>query len=724
MGGLRVENAGRAAIKPGGAVVAATHGTWTVRYTAGIYGVDDAGHIRIAQRQVSDWQQPQLERPADSGYVTACTNAEARLELHFFPNMHERPFRRALQVTVVDGALAPGDWVEVTYGDTSGGGPGLRVQTFAELRSEFRVFVDPFGANRYVPVAEQPWLEVVAGPAARLEIMAPSDGHVGRPFEFAVRAVDAWGNTAKEFEGEVALAASLPVERLPGRTAFARRDRGVLVVSAVRPRAEGDLIITAACSKPEMAGESNTIRCHASPHKWGLYWGDLHGQSMETVGTNPAREYLRFAKEDARLDFVGHQGNDFQITREFWAELTDLMREFHEPGRFVTFLGYEWSGNTPNGGDHNVHFLGDVGDLHRSSHALLDDLSDAESDRSTLPALRETFAGREDVMLVPHVGGRRANLKFFDPALASVVEIHSSHGAFEWFGLDALRRGLQVGFICGSDVHSGKPGASRPSAGAGMEAFGVCGGLAAVYAEGLTREAIWEALKARRCYGTTGERMAVWFECNRHPMGSRLPMTKELAFKAAVRGTAPIHSLEILRAGELVFEARPRSGSRRPGRLRVTWSGADGRGRRRGTNWNGGLQLTGAAVRAVETVGFDHPDERVTSWNESAVEWLSATAGDLDGLELVIHGGRGAEVRFAAGPARFVKRLDEIGERPWRFDAGGIERRVELEWVDVEGESRAVDLSHAVEGQSGAYYLKVVQKDCQMAWTSPIYVEG
>ena len=45
-----------------------------------------------------------------------------------------------------------------------------------------------------------------------------------------------------------------------------------------------------------------------------VHWGDLHGQSGETVGTNPAETYFRYARDKAFIDIVGHQGNDFQIT--------------------------------------------------------------------------------------------------------------------------------------------------------------------------------------------------------------------------------------------------------------------------------------------------------------------------------------------------------------------------------------------------------------------------
>src|SRR4029434_7481859 len=61
------------------------------------------------------------------------------------------------------------------------------------------------------------------------------------------------------------------------------------------------------------------------------YWGDLHAQSGETVGTNPARSYFAYARDKAFVDIVGHQGNDFQITDAFWHELNRLTAEFDAP---------------------------------------------------------------------------------------------------------------------------------------------------------------------------------------------------------------------------------------------------------------------------------------------------------------------------------------------------------------------------------------------------------
>ena len=58
---------------------------------------------------------------------------------------------------------------------------------------------------------------------------------------------------------------------------------------------------------------TNPMRIEAAPVS-RHFWGDLHGQSEETIGTNTAEAYFSFARDYAFVDATGHQGNDFQIT--------------------------------------------------------------------------------------------------------------------------------------------------------------------------------------------------------------------------------------------------------------------------------------------------------------------------------------------------------------------------------------------------------------------------
>ena len=146
-----------------------------------------------------------------------------------------------------------------------------------------------------------------------------------------------------------------------------------------------------------------------------------------------------------------HQGNDFQITTAFWNHLNELTAEFNADSRFIVFPGYEWSGNTGLGGDRNVLFLEEGRRIHRSSHALVDDLSDIETDANSAEDLFEALKD-EDCVVFAHIGGRYADIKMsHDARLERAVEVHSAWGTFEWLVRDAFEEGYRAGICSNSD---------------------------------------------------------------------------------------------------------------------------------------------------------------------------------------------------------------------------------------------------------------------------------
>jgi hypothetical protein len=270
-----------------------------------------------------------------------------------------------------------------------------------------------------------------------------------------------------------------------------------------------------------------------------------------------------------------HQANDFQVTEAEWQRLRRQIGRFHADGRCVIFVGYEWSGMTPGGGDRNVMFRSDTASLHRSSHAEVDDMADAATDCFPVTELFARFRGRDDVLLIPHIGGRYADVVgFHDPTLEPVVEIYSDWGRFEWLLEDALRVGYKVGVVANSDGHKGRPGASHP----GASTFGAYGGLTCVLAESLTREAVFEAVRARRCYGVSAaQRIDVELSVNGLPMGAEGRATGPVRVIGRVAGTAPLERIDVLRGLDLVrsvsrrtrsLPTRARRATASPGRAR------------------------------------------------------------------------------------------------------------------------------------------------------------
>lgn len=710
---------GYAAISPPGNVVAGTWGAWTLTYTVGKLGVDDGGQVLVLAHAVSDWGSFQTDNPKGDGFVSVRTSGRARVSARIDNRRAwRRPWWRGLIITVDDGFLKEGDKVIVTLGDRSGEGRGSRAQTFDAQDFEFRFMVDAFGTGQPVRVLESPRFAVVGGPAVRLEAIAPTEVASGQAGWLQVRAKDHWGNPAVSYRGTVRFTLPEGLSGLPAGYTFTAADGGFHRFEGVRVAKPGVYRIRvrdAALPEPEAESNAIAVAAFSGPR---AFWGDFHGQSGESIGLGTVDSYFAYARGFAAIDFASHQANDFQVTRESWRAIQEAVKKYHQPGRFVSYLGYEWSGNTGNGGDHNVIYLDDDQPIYHSSHAQLDDPSDLENDRHTVRELAGVLRGGRSV-LIPHIGGRRANLDSYDPALMPAIEIYSDHGQFEWFLRDALSRGLKVGFVANSDDHLGKPGDSAPSA----DHFFVHGGLTCVYARELTRQALWEAIGSRRFYATTGERIGLRFRAGPHEMGEEISAGGPVEFAVEVAGTAGLERLELFRGLESVYRH-----SGQPGgplnRIKVIWSGAENMQRNRNTLWDGQLTVTGGRVRGARGYRFDYPTEGIRDWDANRVTWQSRTAGDEDGVILDIEELDNATLSFDTKPARFSVPLRQITGEDWVYAAGGLDRRVVLRRV-AEHYPRDLGFNwtdRQVPSGASAYWVRVLQEDGAVAWSSPIFV--
>ena len=707
---------GWAEIDPAAPVVAGSVGTWRIIYHVGRYGVDDGGVVKFAWRDVSDWAVPQFENPSAPEYATVSTTGPASLRARFEKQRYIRPWRLCVTVDVFDDSLSEGDSITLTLGDTSGGSPGSRAQTFCKDAFEFRVAVDWCGTWVYTEVPS-PKIPIISGPPHRLVVLGPSETAPDEEGWIGVKAEDVWGNPSTGYAGTVQINAG-GLTGLPETYQFQSTDRGVHRFEGVKAAKTGIYRVGAEDSESGLAAEGNPLRCVDARGTYQPFWGDLHGQSEETVGTNPVSSYFRFARESALVDFAGHQGNDFQITEAVWTEIKAQANTQYHPGRFVTFVGYEWSANTPLGGDHNVYYPGNDGPLHRSSHVLIPDKSDIDTDCTHVTELYATLRG-QDVLLLPHVGGRYANLNWHDPKLEPLIEVYSEWGEFEWFLREALEKGYRVGFTAGSDDHKGRPGAAPPGSGS----FGVYGGLTCIYAAELTREGLWEALKARRCYGTTGQRILLEVTADGQPMGAAYQANRPPQISVKVLGTAPIERVDIFRGLQLIHTF-PATTERADDQIRVAWSGQRIRARNRLVRWDGSIEIDRGRILGAEGYAFDTPAEGLEAVTERTVSWKSVTTGDADGVVLRLDAPPETILDFKTSTLNRTVLLQKIKDSPVVLDAGGIDMKVVFERLPlgVGGEVAFTFREAALPTGCHPYWVRVLQTDGAKAWASPIYV--
>jgi hypothetical protein len=737
------EHMGSATLSPRGPFVAGSHQELTLTYTAGTFGIDDTGIVKISWRTTSDMGKPQFTDPAAENYTTVEASNGAKLEV-WFDRLNIRPWANTILIRIGRGYLRQGDTLTVRLGDRRKGSPGYRLQTNCEEQFPLKTCIDAFAAYEFCELPQQPAFDLVPGPAARWKAIWPSLAVAGEPFRLAIVAEDIWGNPTGEAEAQLRLVASQSVNGLPERLEI-RPGVGPVVIENLVAQTPGDIALRVLSPSGEEVTRANPLRVVAAA-ALRRYWGDLHGQSGETIGSGRAETYLLYARDKAFVDIVGHQGNDFQMTDAFWAELNRLTAALDVPGKFVCVPGYEWSGNTGMGGDRNIFFRHEGRPIRRSSHILVEGASIPGTECYTAHDIFRAVKG-EDAVMIAHVGGRYADVKYaHEGQLERAVEVHSTWGTFEWLLHDALDRGYRVGVVCHSDDHKGRPGATRP----GASTFGAIGGITCYLMPALDRDALFAALRARHHYGTTGVRIFVDVRgtfaspVTRFSEDPQLGPTQESTVREAlmgdiiragttpmhltaeVIGTAPVERVDLIHGTKIVHSVRPYASGDLGRRVRVTWQGAEYRGRGREVLWKGALTVGGNRIARFAPVNFLNPERKVVETAPgTALAWTSVTTGNLAGIDLWLDTARQGTLRIETNVVSGEIDLAALDDGAVRFDGGGLGRAVSVYRLPEKDWDRHVTLDHDVRFEGAAdlpVYVRVTQSDGHQAWTSPIYL--
>ena len=556
---------GRASITPA-EVTAGSRQNYTIEFTIGDSGIATGGGLRV-YTPYSSWSAPEM-----TGGSVTLTRADgsahdAVIEAHLRPHSHP-VFGFYYAIRVLSGRLAAGDVLRIHYASAE----GIRAQTYPKERVYFSTFLDAraCGIHYSLSCAATPAVKIRQGEAHRLRIVAPMAVRQGEPFTVRGLALDRHYNpTRQKLAGPVTLEirplASVEGDQVVlGETAELTTPTdadGKFAFEGVSINQPGYYSLTARSGDLEPA----TLVVKAAESEIpGLFWGSIHGHSEMSDGEFGPEEYFRYGREDGLVDFCALTDHDWELFEHYrnralggFPRVQKLAERYNEPGRYVTLSAYEWMG-VNQVGHINVYYNNARTDnpMYVGEIAILD-----RTDANTPGKLVEIYKGRDDVLLIPHTS-HGTTWPVWDPQLMRLVEIYSCWGCSEdkLYGAGGTRAGLdkgfELGFIGGADSHHGSPGHT------GLPSKYHClpdrEGFAAVYADAFTRDGIFRAMQARRCYATTGERILLEFSVGGHTMGQSVKVEGggELAVRGVAGGTHPMEKIELIADGEPVAEGR------------------------------------------------------------------------------------------------------------------------------------------------------------------------
>ena len=491
-----------------------------------------------------------------------------------------------------------------------------------------------------------------------------------------------------------------------------------------------------------------------------IYWGDLHNHGE--VGY--AKGSLERAYDIARshLDFFCYTGHSqwhdmpkmpqdkhlkwvrgFEVMKNNWDKVKRLAGKYHEPGKFVPFIGYEW--HSSSYGDVCIVFPGDKAEL-----VYIDGIRGFQK-----------FARDASAILIPHhpgylEGWRGQNWSVLDPEVSPVVEIFSEHGNAESdlgphryirhsmggrFTQNTLQwlweQGVKVGVVASTDDHLGYPGA-----------YGE--GLVAVHAESLSRKSILEAIRARRTYGVSADRIELDFRLNGRWMGESTPAAATRNIRVKVKGKDVVDRVEVLRNNRVIHRNHPVD--RRVGssswdkpvlcRIEFGWGPWGDLNMARICDWKFTATITGgrviSATPCFQAGPFDEQRRnRLTKVNDTRCEVTSYTSRmqayeerATNSIILEIQGSPKTQLAIAmTEPARmnFTKSLAQLAKSSdVKFTGPFTSESVLLPRITF-ADNYETDFEFTDRHKTNKtdwYYVRAVQSNGSLAWSSPIWVDS
>lgn len=332
------------------------------------------------------------------------------------------------------------------------------------------------------------------------------------------------------------------------RLVIARRDRRAIEID-VQDAPRGGAPALVPCPPQTLRVESHDSPVRRDPaSKRGLhtYFGDIQQHSAHSDGVGSAEEVYLRARWRYDDDFVALTDHESFLGKRTgpgeWEYLQQVADAFDAPGEFATLLAYEWTGKRYPGPGHKCVYL-----PRRGMPIVSRD--DVPEGRELVQAIKAAGG----IASPHHIGWTGADEPGHDPEGQPVWEICSCHGCYETEGHPLgmrgehtdqladvmLRKGHRFGFTASSDSHGllWHHGESRK-----RDPYRT--GLTAVLGPRLTRDAIFEGIRTRSCYGTSGAKIRLDVQVAGQPMGSELTQGGPLQIDAV--GESELERIDVV----------------------------------------------------------------------------------------------------------------------------------------------------------------------------------
>jgi len=471
------------------------------------------------------WTYPQLSSSNRVGYVTATSsNPSTAFSLSLRGNL---PFYYVIRMTFIDSPPVAGDTITITYGDTLSSVNGKAWSNVHATNYRFPILTDKNGSGLLSRIVPVPTIRITAREAKRFLITVPSQTQGGEILSAKITALDEYNNRDTKYSGSLTFSCANATDCGIGSTViFSPNDSGRVIFDFTPSVGRHQII---AVDSLGGQSKSNPFIVNDSLPEYRLYWGDIQNHTNISDGNGSVEGFYDYARLVANLDFVSMTDHDhtfgkFYLVPEIWEIVKNAARDHNDEGNFIVFLGWEWT-NESRGHKHIIYPT-DIGEPY-------------DYRNYPLPSNLWTALEGQRALTIPHHvawGRRKVDWTYRSDEFQRVVEIYSQHGAKEFhlnpldhlssggrapghYVRDALAMGHKLGILASSDDHFGYPGNGWMSAPTFLDSTSRGTGLSGVYAKNLSRESLFEAIKARRVFGTTDHRTIVEFKVNDAWMG-------------------------------------------------------------------------------------------------------------------------------------------------------------------------------------------------------------